>query len=75
MPDSLILNKKEKKPGRDPSDCHKKKKRKQRSPAKVYYNASEMPLIKYYYALKYQSLSERHFTVQSSGGKIISSLI
>ncbi|KTF79019.1 hypothetical protein cypCar_00038316 [Cyprinus carpio] len=35
VPDSLILNKKEKKPGRDPSDCHKKKKRKQRSPAKV----------------------------------------
>uniref|UniRef100_A0A8C2BQZ7 Zinc finger protein 148 n=1 Tax=Cyprinus carpio TaxID=7962 RepID=A0A8C2BQZ7_CYPCA len=35
VPDSLILNKKEKKPGRDPSDCHKKKKRKQRSPAKI----------------------------------------
>ncbi|XP_016142194.1 zinc finger protein 148-like [Sinocyclocheilus grahami] len=35
LPDSLILNKKEKKPGRDPSDCHKKKKRKQHSPAKI----------------------------------------
>uniref|UniRef100_A0A673HLP4 Zinc finger protein 148-like n=1 Tax=Sinocyclocheilus rhinocerous TaxID=307959 RepID=A0A673HLP4_9TELE len=35
VPDSLILNKKEKKPGWDPSDCHKKKKRKQRSPAKI----------------------------------------
>ncbi|KAI7808435.1 zinc finger protein 148 isoform X2 [Triplophysa rosa] len=35
MPDSLILNKKEKKHGRDPNDCLKKKKRKQRSPAKI----------------------------------------
>lgn len=41
MPDSLMLNKKEKKQGRDPNDCLKKKKRKQRSPAKVYYKASE----------------------------------
>ncbi|XP_051567039.1 zinc finger protein 148-like [Myxocyprinus asiaticus] len=35
VPDSLILMKKEKKQGRDSNDCHKKKKRKQRSPAKI----------------------------------------
>lgn len=34
--DPLLLTKKDKKPGRDLSECHKKKKRKQRSPAKVY---------------------------------------
>ncbi|XP_030642667.1 zinc finger protein 148 [Chanos chanos] len=35
LPDSLILSKKEKKPGRDLAECNKKKKRKQRSPAKI----------------------------------------
>ena len=36
LSDSLLLTKKEKKQGRDLSECHKKKKRKQRSPAKVF---------------------------------------
>ncbi|XP_051980535.1 zinc finger protein 148 isoform X2 [Xyrauchen texanus] len=35
VPDSLILMKEKKKQGRDSNDCHKKKKRKQRSPAKI----------------------------------------
>ncbi|XP_062389766.1 zinc finger protein 148 isoform X2 [Sardina pilchardus] len=35
LSDSLLLTKKEKKQGRDLSECHKKKKRKQRSPAKI----------------------------------------
>ncbi|XP_055072342.2 zinc finger protein 148 isoform X1 [Misgurnus anguillicaudatus] len=44
MPDSLIPNKKEKKQGKDPTDCHKKK-RKQHSPAKVYHHASEINIL------------------------------
>ncbi|XP_026886615.2 zinc finger protein 148 isoform X1 [Electrophorus electricus] len=35
LSDSLILTKKDKKRGRDIAECHKKKKRKQRSPAKI----------------------------------------
>lgn len=35
LSDSLILNKRDKKLGRDLVESHKKKKRKQRSPAKV----------------------------------------
>ncbi|KAL2081566.1 hypothetical protein ACEWY4_023419 [Coilia grayii] len=35
LSDSLLLTKKEKKQGKDLSECHKKKKRKQRSPAKI----------------------------------------
>ncbi|XP_076858525.1 zinc finger protein 148 [Brachyhypopomus gauderio] len=35
LSDSLILTKKDKKRGRDITECHKKKKRKQRSPAKI----------------------------------------
>ncbi|XP_062862003.1 zinc finger protein 148 [Trichomycterus rosablanca] len=35
LPGSLLLNRKDKRQGRDPAECPKKKKRKQRSPAKI----------------------------------------
>lgn len=35
LSDPIIFNKKDKKQERDLAECHKKKKRKQRSPAKV----------------------------------------